>query len=303
MSLSPTLTATVDSLNDRGGIGGHPRGLSTLFFSEMWERFSYYGMRALLMLFMTLAVAEGGLGLSTERAANIYGTYTMSVYLLGILGGFIADNFIGSRRAVLIGGIIIACGHYAMAIPTTSTFFIGLFLVAVGTGLLKPNISTMVGSLYAPEDARRDAGFSIFYMGINIGALVTGLVCPYLAQAESFRAFLGSIGVDRQSHPIRSGEQVDRRPPGEVPRMLFADRVNEQQRRADRPVCQPIGDGQPDSRDALSGKFGGRLGDRHGDGLEGDTGQGKRVHRRGHCRRIQPRRPDLLEGPVGAAAL
>ena len=199
MSLSPTLTATVDSLNDRGGIGGHPRGLSTLFFSEMWERFSYYGMRALLMLFMTLAVAEGGLGLSTERAANIYGTYTMSVYLLGILGGFLADNFIGSRRAVLIGGIIIACGHFSMAFPSSATFFVGLFLVAVGTGLLKPNISTMVGSLYSPEDARRDAGFSIFYMGINIGALTAGLACPYLAQAESFRSFLDTIGLDPQS--------------------------------------------------------------------------------------------------------
>ncbi len=185
-----------DSTNDRGGIGGHPRGLSTLFFTEMWERFSYYGMRALLVLFMTLAITEGGLGFSTEKAANIYGTYTMSVYLLGILGGFIADNFIGARRAVLIGGIIIASGHYSMALPSETTFFIGLFLVAVGTGLLKPNISTMVGSLYSPEDARRDAGFSIFYMGINIGALTSALVCGWLAQSDTFRGMLESWGMN-----------------------------------------------------------------------------------------------------------
>ncbi len=196
MSDQTSPTATVDSLNDRGGIGGHPRGLSTLFFTEMWERFSYYGMRALLVLFMTLAITEGGLGFSTEKAANIYGTYTMSVYLLGILGGFIADNFIGSRRAVLIGGIIIASGHYSMAIPTETTFFVGLFLVAVGTGLLKPNISTMVGGLYSPEDARRDAGFSIFYMGINIGALSSALVCGWLAQSDTFRGMLESWGMD-----------------------------------------------------------------------------------------------------------
>ncbi len=189
-------TAAVDSLNDRGGIGGHPRGLSTLFFTEMWERFSYYGMRALLVLFMTLAVAEGGLGFTTEKAAAIYGTYTMSVYLLGILGGFIADNFIGARRAVLIGGMVIAAGHYTMAIPAEPTFFLGLCLVAIGTGLLKPNISTMVGSLYSPEDSRRDAGFSIFYMGINLGAFTSALVCGWLAQSETFRGMLESWGMN-----------------------------------------------------------------------------------------------------------
>ncbi|MEO7600158.1 MAG: oligopeptide:H+ symporter, partial [Opitutus sp.] len=155
---------------DTSGIGGHPRGLTTLFFTEMWERFSYYGMRALLILFMVKAAAEGGLGYDTKAAAAIYGTYTMSVYLLSILGGFIADNFIGSRRAVLIGGIIIASGHFAMAFNSQVTFFSGLVLIALGTGLLKPNISTMVGALYSPGDVRRDAGFSIFYMGINIGA-------------------------------------------------------------------------------------------------------------------------------------
>ncbi|MFT3784283.1 MAG: peptide MFS transporter [Nibricoccus sp.] len=179
-----------------GGLLGHPRGLTTLFFTEMWERFSYYGMRALLVLFMTAKLAQGGLALSDVTAAQIYGTYTMSVYLLCILGGFIADNFIGSRRAVLLGGSIIACGHYSMAIHSTSTFFAGLFLVAIGTGLLKPNISTMVGGLYSPTDERRDAGFSIFYMGINIGALTSSIVCGFLAQHEWFKNFLVRLGLD-----------------------------------------------------------------------------------------------------------
>src|SRR5512143_2291808 len=114
-----------------GGILGHPRGLTTLFFTEMWERFSYYGMRALLVLFMTLAVADGGLEFPDKKAAAIYGTYTMSVYLLGILGGYIADNFIGARRAVLWGGAIIASGHYSMAIHSVPTFFLGLCLVTI----------------------------------------------------------------------------------------------------------------------------------------------------------------------------
>jgi POT family proton-dependent oligopeptide transporter len=188
---SPTPAAA-----DEGGILGHPRGLTTLFFTEMWERFSYYGMRALLVLFMTLSVANGGLGFDDKKAAAVYGTYTMSVYLLGIVGGFLADNFIGARKAVLWGGIIIAAGHYSMAIHSEFTFFLGLCLVAAGTGLLKPNISTMVGSLYPPEDQRRDAGFSIFYMGINIGALLAAIVCGFLAQDPRFSAFLAEMGLD-----------------------------------------------------------------------------------------------------------
>jgi POT family proton-dependent oligopeptide transporter len=181
---------------DTGGLLGHPRGLTTLFFTEMWERFSYYGMRALLVLFMTTGIANGGLGFSDKTSAAVYGTYTMSVYLLCILGGFIADNFIGSRKAVLWGGAIIASGHYSMAIHATPTFFVGLGLVAIGTGLLKPNISTMVGSLYTPTDERRDAGFSIFYMGINIGALTASIVCGFLAQHVWFKEFLSRLGLD-----------------------------------------------------------------------------------------------------------
>lgn len=192
---TPPRPDPVSSL-DTSGIAGHPRGLTTLFFTEMWERFSYYGMRALLVLFMTTAVVNGGLGFADKRAAAIYGTYTMSVYLLTILGGFIADNFVGSRVAVLWGGIVIAAGHFTMAIHAVPTFFVGLCLVAIGTGLLKPNISTMVGSLYSPTDDRRDAGFSIFYMGINTGALMAAIVCGFLAQSDRFKGFLSARGLD-----------------------------------------------------------------------------------------------------------
>jgi POT family proton-dependent oligopeptide transporter len=194
--VSETPTGPHLSTLDRSGIGGQPRGLTTLFFAEMWERFSYYGMRALLILFMTAAAAEGGLGFDTKHAAGIYGTYTMSVYLLSILGGFIADNFVGARRAVLVGGIIIAWGHFTMAFNSLPTFYAGLVLVALGTGLLKPNISTMVGSLYSANDERRDAGFSIFYMGINIGAFLAPLVTGYLAQSAGWRSQLAAWGLN-----------------------------------------------------------------------------------------------------------
>lgn len=174
----------------------HPRGLYPLFFTELWERFSYYGMRALLTLFMVAPVAAGGLGYDTARAGMIYGTYAMSVYMLSIPGGFLADNFLGARRAVLVGGIIIACGHFTLALKSETTFFLGLILIALGTGLLKPNISTMVGSLYEPGDARRDAGFSIFYTGINIGAFSAPLVTGWLAQSDQFKMWLEGWGYD-----------------------------------------------------------------------------------------------------------
>src|SRR5207247_5165552 len=135
---------------------GHPRGLATLFFTEMWERASYYGMRALLVLYMTGSVMQPGLGFPDKRATQIYGLYTMLVYLMGIPGGFIADRFLGHYRAVLIGGIVIACGHFSMAIPGLPFFFGGLLLIIFGTGLLKPNVSTMVGSLYRRDDPPAD---------------------------------------------------------------------------------------------------------------------------------------------------
>ena len=185
--------------NESSDQWGHPRGLAPLFLTEMWERFSYYGMRALLVLYMVASVSQGGMGYETRHATSIYGTYTMSVYLLCILGGFIADNFIGARRAVLWGGVVIACGHFSMAVPSTPTFFTGLTLIALGTGLLKPNISTMVGSLYGPGDERRDAGFSIFYMGINIGAFAAPLIPGYLAQGMGWKNVLASWGLDPAS--------------------------------------------------------------------------------------------------------
>ncbi len=180
----------------RTGFGGQPQGLSTLFFTEVWERFSYYGMRALLALFIVAPVAEGGLGRSTIEAARIYGNYTMAVYMLSIPGGFIADRYLGARRAVLIGGTVIALGHFTLAIPTERAIYAGLVLVALGTGLFKPNISAMVGALYARDDERRDAGFSIFYMGINLGALFAPLVTGFLAQSPIFQSWLSAHGFD-----------------------------------------------------------------------------------------------------------
>src|SRR5579883_1413859 len=144
---------------------GHPRGLSTLFFLEMWERFSYYGMRAILILFMTASASRAGLAFSDSKAGAIYGMYTALVYLLGLPGGWIADRFFGQQRAVLYGGILICLGHVSLATPSVTFFYLGLLLIIVGTGLLKPNASTIVGQLYRPGDSRRDAGFSIFYMG------------------------------------------------------------------------------------------------------------------------------------------
>src|SRR5205814_9173954 len=145
---------------DDHGFFGHPRGLSTLFFTEMWERFSYYGMRALLTLYMTSKLVDGGLGFDEQYSSVIYATYVSSVWYLPLIGGWLADKVLGARRAVLIGGIIIACGHYSMAINTRLNFYAGLILIASGTGLLKPNISAMVGQLYKQGDERRDAGFS-----------------------------------------------------------------------------------------------------------------------------------------------
>ena len=176
---------------------GHPQGLSTLFFTEMWERFSYYGMRALLVLFMVDQIGKpnAGMGLDAATAAAIYGIYTGLVYLVALPGGWIADRVIGQRKAVLYGGIIIAAGHYSMAVPTTATFFFGLLLIVLGTGLLKPNISAMVADLYPEGGARRDAGFTIFYMGINIGAFTAPLVCSYLGEKINWHYGFGAAGV------------------------------------------------------------------------------------------------------------
>jgi len=174
---------------------GHPRGLSTLFFTELWERFSYYGMRAILILFMTAPVATGGMALDTATAGAIYGMYNALVYMMSLPGGWIADRLIGQRQAVLVGGVLIACGHFSMAVPADATFYLGLALIVLGTALLKPNVSVMVGQLYAPDDGRRDAGFSIYYMGINIGAFAAPLVCGYLGQRVNWHYGFAAAGI------------------------------------------------------------------------------------------------------------
>jgi POT family proton-dependent oligopeptide transporter len=176
---------------------GHPSGLSTLFFTEMWERFSYYGSRAILILFMTAPAALGGLGWGVEKAGPIYGTYTAAVYLMTLPGGWVADRVMGLRSSVFWGGVLIMLGQACLAVPhTTAFFFPGLVLIAFGTGLLKPNISALVGQLYREDDARRDAGFSIYYMGINLGAFLAPLIVGWLAQGEGFQNILRNAGLD-----------------------------------------------------------------------------------------------------------
>src|ERR1051325_62973 len=172
----------------------HPIGLYTLFFTEMWERLSYYGMRALLVLFM-VDTARGGMGLSDKTAASIYGLYTSAVYLAALPGGWIADRFLGAQRAVWYGGIIIAVGHFVLAIPRAETFYAGLILVVIGTGMLKPNVSAMVGELYPEGGARRDAGFSVFYMGINLGAFIGPFICGTLGERLNWHYGFGAAGL------------------------------------------------------------------------------------------------------------
>ena len=204
---------------------GHPRGLATLFFTEMWERLSYYGMRAILILFMVDQMQNGGLQIDDVTATAIYGIYTAAVYLVALPGGWIADRLLGAQRAVLAGGIIIMSGHFVLAVPGQNSFFIGLLLVILGTGLLKPNVSTIVGSLYPVGDDRRDSGFTIFYMGINLGGMLGPLVCGALGQNPDYgwhwgfaaagvgmlfgviqfwftRHYLGTFGL----HPASSGD-------------------------------------------------------------------------------------------------
>src|SRR4051812_18263701 len=188
-------TDVLPSGADTGGWAGPPRGLSTLFFTEMWERFSYYGMRAFLILYLVAPVAAGGLGFDAAAAASVYGTYTGSAWGAGILGGLVADRLLGQFNAVLVGGSIIALGHFTLAFKALPAFYTGLALVALGTGLLKPNVSTLVGSLYEQGDRRRDAGFSIFYMGINSGGLFGPIVAGYLAQRVDWHAGFACAGI------------------------------------------------------------------------------------------------------------
>jgi POT family proton-dependent oligopeptide transporter len=176
---------------------GHPRGLATLFFTEMWERFTYYGMRAILVLFMVTTVADGGLGIDDRTASAIFGLFVAGSYLLSLFGGWIADTLIGASRAVVAGGALIMVGNALLASGTTRVFFAGLGVIALGVGLLKPNISALVANLYPEGGSRRDAGFSLFYMGINVGALLGALLVPLCAVRFGWHAgfALPAIGM------------------------------------------------------------------------------------------------------------
>jgi len=186
-------------LSDDRGFFGHPRGLSTLFFTEMWERFSYYGLRPLLILFMAAALADGGFGFERSQASAIVGLYGFSVYLASLPGGWIADRLLGLRRAILYGAALISLGHISIGISAFAAsrvpFFLGLVLIVMGTGLLKPNISAIVGDLYPEGGERRDAGFSIFYMGINLGAFAGQLVTGILGEQVGWHWGFGAAGV------------------------------------------------------------------------------------------------------------
>ena len=164
---------------------GHPKGLYLLFATEMWERFSYYGMRGLLTLYLTKSLIEGGLGFDDGNAGLIYGIYTGLVYLTPIFGGYLADKYIGQRRSITIGGITMAIGQFCLFFSShenITMFYLGLILLIIGNGFFKPNISTIVGQLYAPDDTRKDSAFTIFYMGINLGAFLAPLACGFLAE-------------------------------------------------------------------------------------------------------------------------
>ncbi|MDT7780833.1 MAG: proton-dependent oligopeptide transporter, family [Acidobacteriota bacterium] len=199
MSVAVDNTGVSPDKSPDGGIGGHPRGLSTLFLTEMWERFSYYGLRPLLVLFMTAALLDGGFGFERSQASAIVGIYGASVYLASLPGGWIADRLLGLRRAILYGAILISAGHISIGLSALAggklTFFLGLILIVCGTGLLKPNISAIVGDLYPEGGARRDAGFSIFYMGINTGSFFGQIATGYLGETIGWHWGFGAAGV------------------------------------------------------------------------------------------------------------
>jgi POT family proton-dependent oligopeptide transporter len=189
------MTEAMAVAKEDGDFLGHPKGLRTLFFTEMWERMSYYGMRALLVLFMTASVQEEGLGFTVATAGAIYGLYTGAVYFLGLPGGWISDRLLGGKKSVWYGGLIIFAGHVVLAVDLQNLFFVGLILVASGTGLLKPNISAMVGQQYDDNDGRRDSGYALYYMGINIGSLIAYLVSGYLQENGGWHLAFGAAAV------------------------------------------------------------------------------------------------------------
>jgi|TARA_B110000858_G_scaffold81112_1_gene94048 POT family proton-dependent oligopeptide transporter len=173
----------------------HPKGLKVLFFTEMWERMSYYGMRGILVLFMTASIRDGGLDFNNASASAIYGIYAALVYLATLPGGWIGDNILGQKKTILYGGIIIMMGHLSLAIPNINSFYIGLVLVVLGTGLLKPNISALVGNLYEHNPALRQSGFTIFYMAINLGSVLGFFICGYLGENIGWHYGFGAAGI------------------------------------------------------------------------------------------------------------
>lgn len=194
MESNDSNTGHIDRTNETRFFG-HPMGLSTLALTEMWERMSYYGMRALLVLFMVATLQDGGLGLTVAAAGAIYGLYTGAVYFFGLPGGWIADRLIGGQKAVFYGGVIIMCGHIILAIPAQWSFFVGLIFVVLGTGLLKPNIGSMVGELYTKEDSRRDSAYTLYYMGINIGSVIGYMICGYLQVNYGYHYAFGAAAI------------------------------------------------------------------------------------------------------------
>ena len=173
----------------------HPKGLYTLFFTEMWERMSYYGMRGILVLFMTASILDGGLQFDNVSASAIYGIYSACVYLVALLGGWLADRHIGQQKAILYGGMVIMLGHFLLAFTNLQTFYLGLIFVVLGTGLLKPNISAIVGGLYENDINKKESGFTIFYMAINIGSVLGFFICGYLGENVGWHYGFGAAGI------------------------------------------------------------------------------------------------------------
>ncbi len=183
------------TLENQPQIWGHPIGLFVLFFTELWERFSYYGMRAILVLFIYSSIEDGGLGWTKGEALELYGWYTMLVYVMSIPGGILADKMLGQKKTVMLGGLLLVCGHGILAVQAMWAFYMGLGLIVLGVGCLKPNISTMVGGLYKKGDDRRDKGFTIFYIGINIGAFLSALIVGYVGENIGWHYGFGLAGI------------------------------------------------------------------------------------------------------------
>src|SRR5699024_5544925 len=190
------MASTADTDNFfKTNVMGHPAGLFVLFFTEMWERFSYYGMRALLVLFLTASLLDEGWGWPRENALALYGTYTSLVYLTPILGGYIADKYMGYRNAVVVGALIMTLGHASMAINLHFAMYLGLFLLVVGNGFFKPNMTSIISQMYEKRPEKQDGAFTLFYMGVNAGAFLGILLCGYIGEEIGWHYGFGLAGI------------------------------------------------------------------------------------------------------------